>query len=282
MTPAQPAANFVGRIRAGWFLVVTSPMSRFGKLELDVSPFAGREHDVRTGRGADHWCAEAWSAFARAEFEPAYRLFSRALEHDPDGLAAWTGQARALIELGDLPVACRWADVALERFPEAPDLLAAKAMVLGRMGRTDDALTLSDASLGPEAPAFVWLARGDVLLARGDPRADHCQERAFGIAPGDWTVPWLAARSRQHHRRYAAALAALETVLQLAPGQAAPWVTRGECQLALGFGGPAGASFSQALQLSPACRAAQAGLNALGRQGAWSRLAGAWRTLFRP
>ena len=256
-------------------------MSRFGKLELDAGPAATQS--AQTGRGADHWHAEARAAFARAEFEPALRLFARVLEYDPQCVAAWTGQVRALIELGELREARLWADKALERFPEAPELLAAKAVVLGRLGESEDALALSDASLGGQGDsAYVWLARGDVLLARREQRADHCFERARSVAPGDWLIPWLIARIRQFYRQFAAALKAVQDAVALAPGEAVLWVANGQCQLALGLREPAKVSFGQALQLTPGNRSAQEGLNALAAQGPMERLGGALKALFRP
>lgn len=61
-------------------------MSRFGKLELDA-PAKATAVNSSVGR-ADHWLAEAYSAFARGEFEPALRLFARVLEFDARCLGA--------------------------------------------------------------------------------------------------------------------------------------------------------------------------------------------------
>ena len=49
----------------------------------------------------------------------------------------------------------------------------------------------------------------------------------------------------------------------LAPAEAVLWVASGQCQLALGLEEPARLSFTQALQRSPHCQPAQAGLNTL-------------------
>lgn len=95
------------------------------------------------------------------------------LEFNPDNAAAWTGQVRALIELGELREATLWADKALDRFPDHTELLAAKAGALGRSGFLDEAIAFSDASIEQRGDTpYVWLARGDVLLARREPRAD--------------------------------------------------------------------------------------------------------------
>ena len=48
-----------------------------------------------------------------------------------------------------------------------PELLAAKAVALGRNGDLQEALAFSDASIEERGDTpYVWLARGDVLLAR--------------------------------------------------------------------------------------------------------------------
>lgn len=256
-------------------------MSRFGKLEFDA-PAKGTAVDSAV-RGADHWLAEAKSAFARGEFEPALRLFARVLEFDSRCLGAWTGQVRALIELEQFREARQWADKALEQFPEAPEALAAKSVVLARLGEHDDAMALSDASLaGSGELPYVWLARGDVLSARQEPRAESCFERARTLAPGDWLVPWLIARIRQYYRQFAAALKSLQEAIVLAPAETVLWVATGQCQLALSLHEPARLSFSQALQLSPHCQPAQAGLNTLNGQGLAARVAGRLKALFRP
>jgi Flp pilus assembly protein TadD len=44
----------------------------------------------------------------------------------------WTGQVRMLIELKEFHEAKLWADKALEKFPNEPELLAAKAVALAR------------------------------------------------------------------------------------------------------------------------------------------------------
>src|SRR5882757_10617886 len=92
-----------------------------------------------------------------------------------------------LIELGEFREAKLWADKALERFPQWPELLAAKAVALGRSGDLDSALAFSDASIEERGDTpYVWLARGDVLLARAESRANYWFEKALLLAQNDW------------------------------------------------------------------------------------------------
>src|ERR1700683_1569825 len=149
-------------------------MSRFANLE-----FGGQSEDQQgqqpLQRDEAFFLAQARSNCENAEFEKALRSFAKVLEYNPQNAAAWTGQVRMLIELGELREARLWADKALERFPNEPELLAAKAVALGRAGDLQDALAFSDASIEERGDTpYVWLARGDVLLAREESRADFC------------------------------------------------------------------------------------------------------------
>ncbi len=255
-------------------------MSRFGKLEFEAGHSTAATE--RTAAGESHWVAEAERAFNRGSFEPALRLFARVLEHNPGNVAAWAGQVRALIELGEFREARLWADKALERFPQAPDLLAAKAVALARLGDVDDALAFSDASLEERGDsAYVWLARGDVLLARTEKQADHCFDRAKTARPGDWTVAWLGGRIRHYHQQFAKALQLAREACSLAPAELSPWLLQGACQLALGMHEDARMSFTQAWQIDPENLAARDGLTACDNTGPWSRMTGAVRKLFR-
>ena len=172
------------------------------------------------------------------------RLYSKVLEFNPQNAAAWTGQVRMLIELGEYREARLWADKALERFPREPELLAAKAVALGRSGDLQGALAFSDASIEERGDTpYVWLARGDVLLAREESRADYCFEKALLLAPRDWFVAWLAARIRYYYKQFALALKLLQQAVELNAGHFLLWLELGRCQQALGLVGPARHSF---------------------------------------
>ncbi|MFO1486988.1 MAG: tetratricopeptide repeat protein [Verrucomicrobiota bacterium] len=183
-------------------------MSRFSNLEL-----GGESHERARAQSRPlvkdeaYYLSEARTAFERGEFRPALRHYSKVLEFNPHNAAAWTGQVRMLIELGEFQEASLWADKALERFPQDPELLAAKAVSLGRIGDLHGALVYSDASIAERGDTpYVWLARGDVLLAREETRADYCFEKAITLSPNDWFIAWLAGRVRFFHEQFALAL----------------------------------------------------------------------------
>jgi tetratricopeptide (TPR) repeat protein len=256
-------------------------MSRFSNLEFEgESGEQFRQHNEASGAGDSF--AQARSAFENGNFEAALRLYSRVLEFSPGECAAWAGQVRMLTELGEFQEARLWADKALERFPTDPELLAAKAVTLARTGALDEALAFSDASIEErgEAP-YLWLARGDVLLARAEQRADYCFDKALSLAPRDWCTAWLAARVRFFYNQAAHALRLLQRALELNTSHFLLWLELGRCQQALGLIGPARASLDQANQLNPHNEQVRAALAQLSKAGVWSRIRGWWLGIFR-
>ena len=80
----------------------TFNMSRFGNLEFE----GDAEHEFEPGRPAPvkdeaYYLAEARAAFENGNFESGLRFYSKVLEFNPKNAAAWTGQVRMLIELGE-------------------------------------------------------------------------------------------------------------------------------------------------------------------------------------
>jgi tetratricopeptide (TPR) repeat protein len=146
--------------------------------------------------------------------------------------------------------------------------LAAKAVGLARSGDLQGALAFSDASIEERGDSpYVWLARGDVMLAREEPRADFCFDRALMLGQGSWLIAWLAARIRAFYRQFALAIKLLQQALALNPTQFVLWLQLGEAQEALGITGPAVTSFEQASQLNPCCTAARLGLTRVKNVG---------------
>ena len=253
-------------------------VSRFSNLEFGHESDGQSSESKPQVKDQTFYLAEARAAFENGEFEAGLRLYSKVLEFDPQNAAAWSGQVRMLIELGEFREAKLWADKALERFPHEPDLLAAKAVALGRIGDLQGALAFSDASIEERGDSpYIWLARGDVLLAREEARADYCLEKALLLAPGDWFVAWLAARIRYYYDQFALALKLLQQAIELNAAHFLLWLELGRCQQALGMMAPARTSFGQAHQLNPRSREVELALSELSGSGLGSRLRGFWR-----
>jgi tetratricopeptide (TPR) repeat protein len=111
-----------------------------------------------------------------------------------------------------------------------------------------------------------------VMLARQEPRADYCFEKALLLAPGDWFIHWLAARIRHYYEQFALALKLLRQALEWNAGHFLLWLELGRCQQALGLVGSARTSFTQAQQLNPHCAEARLALAHLSQTGFWHRL----------
>jgi tetratricopeptide (TPR) repeat protein len=256
-------------------------MSRFSNLEFGGGA-EGRPRAQEEARDAEHYVAEAQGAFEQADFEAALRAYAKALEFNPQNVVAWTGQVRALIELGEFAEASLWADKALEQFPGESELLAAKAVALARNGDVDGAAAFSDASISERGDTpYVWLARGDVLLARRERRAEFCFEKAMILAAKDWFITWLAARIRAFHKQFSLALRLAQQALELKPDHAVLWFLAGSCQRELGLVGPAQNSFRQAIELNPRHHEAKVALGELAQTGLGTRLGGWWKRHFR-
>lgn len=253
-------------------------MSRFGHLEFDGQ--SGEQRPATPVRSHEANClADARAFFEDAEFEKALRAYSKALEFNPQSRDGWCGQVRALIELGEFAEAALWSDKALEQCPEDSELLSAKAVALARGGELEEAIALSDVAIEQRGDApYVWLARGDVLLARREKRAEYCLDKALALAQGDWVVRWLAARVRFYYHQFALALKLIQGLLEAHAGQAVLWVELGACQYELGLGVAAERSFAQARQLKPGCVTRR---RTHGTKPAlWQQIAGWWRQLY--
>jgi tetratricopeptide (TPR) repeat protein len=256
-------------------------MSRFSNLEFGDESEDQLPEQKMLVKDEAYYLAEARTAFESGNFESALRLYSKVLEFNPQNTAAWAAQVRMLIEMREYREARLWADKALERFPRDPELLAVKAVTLGRSGDLQGALAFSDASIEERGDTpYIWLARGDVLLAREEARADFCFEKALLLAPHDWFIAWLAARIRSFYEQFAVALKLLQKAVELNAGHFLLWLELGKCQQARGRGGRALTPFTQPRQLNPRCHEASDALTRLSSAGIGTRLRGWWRRVF--
>jgi Flp pilus assembly protein TadD len=257
-------------------------MSRFGNLELGNESEDQWQQQKPPAKDEAYYLSEARSAYENGEFEKALRSFSKVIEYNPQNAAAWTAQVKMLIELGEFHEARLWADKALERFSSCPELLAGKAVALARGGDLQGALAFSDASIGERGDTpYIWLARGDVLLARKEACADYCFEKALLLAPRDWFTAWLAARIRFYYQQFALALTLLQKAVEWNAGHFILWLELGHCQQVLGMVSPARVSFIQARQLNPGCHEAKQALGQLEHTGVFRRITGWFRESFK-
>ena len=197
------------------------------------------------------------AAFENGEFEQALRLYSKVLEYNPQNTAAWTAQVRMLIELGEFREAKLWADKALERFPTCPELLAAKSVALARSGDLQAALAFSDASIEERGDTpYIWLARGDVMLARKEQRANYCFEKAMLLAPKDWFIALLAARIRFYYEQFVLAMNLLQQAIEWNAGRFVLWLELGPLPAGHGIARSGSIFIYPCAATQPGCREA--------------------------
>lgn len=260
----------------------TFAMSRFANLELgNQFEEPGQPRRQAALKGEAYYLEQAREAYTAGRFDQGLRSYARVLEHNPECTEAWTGQVRMLIELKEYKEAKLWADKALQRFPNAPELIAVKAVALARMGDVQGAIAYSDASFDErENTPFLWLARGDVLLAKKEKRADFCFDKAASLAPHDWFVRWLAARVYHFYEKFSKAIDWAQQAIELNGGQGVAWLLMGQSQMALGMTGAARVSLQQARELSTNSSEADAAMRQLSRQGMFDGLRNRWRQWF--
>lgn len=239
-------------------------MGRFEKLEFNREDDRHRELRQATGGpdiDAQHFYREAEELYRQGRFEKALRSYSRALEHNSAMAEAWVGQVRMLLELGEDREAKLWAGKALELFRNHPELLAAKGVALARLGEHPEAMKCSDLALAQKGEtAWVWQARGEVLLAQGHRTEEFCFAKAVALQPRDWFTRAVIARIYRLYDLVALAAKWLNEALALNTSSAFLWAELAGCQASLGLRAEARRSYRSALDLDSDCPGARLGL----------------------
>jgi tetratricopeptide (TPR) repeat protein len=157
--------------------------------------------------------------FQRGLYEAALIHYSRALRFNQELDAAWVGQVRCLICLGEYREAVTWADRAMERFPNSADLLAGKGLALALSGDVVKGMEYSDGAVEMRSPsAWVWLARGECLLVSRQPEANarRCFFKAMELAPRDWHLELRVGMAYNDARLHTQALRPLLAAVRVA------------------------------------------------------------------
>ena len=124
-------------------------------------------------------------------------------------------------------------------------------MALARIGDIKDALAFSDAAVEERGDTpYVWLARGDVLLAAKRRQAAFCMEQAVARAH-NWLIRWQASRIYYYNNKFSLALQMAQQAVALDAARSVIWLQLGYCQAALGLTTLANESFEQVRQLNP-------------------------------
>ncbi|MFC1705890.1 tetratricopeptide repeat protein [Planctomycetota bacterium] len=257
-------------------------MGRFSKLELSGQRQPFEEAEPPGERDESYYLDLATRKHRSGHYEAALRYYARTLEYNPNLPAPWLGQVQALIELGELKEAKLWADKALEVHRDQPELLSAKAVACARLGDITRAMAYSDAALSKQGnTSYLWIARGEALLAADQGTDEYCFVKARSAPDADWFTVLEIAKVHYSYAEYAKALEWAEQARARDAKRALVWCVLGKCQQALGMYADAERSLRQAISLDRSCEEAEYALTALRRRGPVRRLLAWLRDRFR-
>ena len=203
-----------------------SSQGRFSKLDFEermAPPDPGPVVDPWPNLD-EHGCLKmADEQFEQGLYELALGSYSRALRFNKDLSQGWTGQVRCLLCLGEYPEAITWSSRGLERFPNSSDLLACKGLALVFAGQRSEGMEFLDGAVGMKSPsAWVWIARGQGLLATGQPAANasRCFMKALETAGEDWRASLRVGIAYNRSRMFAQARPLLLAAVRHSPDNA--------------------------------------------------------------
>jgi tetratricopeptide (TPR) repeat protein len=232
-------------------------------------------------RSAQDYLRQADEAHRSGRFEPALKLFTRALGQDRALARAWVGQVQMLVEMNELAEGRMWADKALELFKNHGDLLAARAQACLRMGDTDAAAAASDAACAAAGTTpFRWRVRGEVMLAGNRGRAQALFRQSLTEPTADWFDRVAIARVCLYHGMPAAGMEFAQEGTKAGARHAYGWFVLGRCQEALGWAEQACVSYGRCMELDAAMPGAREALVGVRSRGVVSRLASRVKGMF--
>lgn len=173
-------------------------MDRFDWLEL------GRARDAGEADAARQAPTDSRSSYANARsmrrgghFSAAADYYQRAVQFDPNNYSAWVELTDCLVRADDIERADKASAQALEQYRQVRPFYAARALVLARMNRPEEAARHSDISVdGGDRSWYARAVRGElVLLVHRVERQKALQmfEQAANLAESPWEPLWMGA-----------------------------------------------------------------------------------------
>jgi tetratricopeptide (TPR) repeat protein len=228
-----------------------------------------------------YYIDKAKTAFYDEDYERALSYYSRALQYDIAMEDAWLGQLRCLIELQELQEAIIWSNRALDRFANSAQILAARGVAESRLGRGAAAIGYVDGAMASQGcTAYVWAARGEVLIPVNARNAEACFAKAVELAPDDWTVRYCIGKAYAIRGCHHQAVDYFRKALRIEQNRFTCWYCLGRCYEALGEFEEAKRSYGRSLACKPGFSKARNGIRRLENKGLISRLGASFRRLF--
>lgn len=250
-------------------------MERFGWLEIRGDSERSEGEKREQSFDALEHLQQAERAYKYGSYERAMREYAKALGQDAARADAWLGQVNCLLELEELNEARIWVDKALDRFPENPELMAAKALVLARCGDAEEAATIAGRAIKKLDPSpYVWLLRGLTLLCIDPRKAGRtCFLKALEGGDGDGAIALRIGMGFLRHKDYASAKEYLACTVEKDPRNPLAWHMLGRCCEGLFAYARAARCYERALDMRPDFRDdVLAGIGRVRTRGFFSRL----------
>ncbi|MBI4422742.1 MAG: tetratricopeptide repeat protein [Elusimicrobia bacterium] len=226
---------------------------RFDWLEVERKQARGPSGPLEAF-DAKSYLQQAERSYRRGAYEAALKVYGQALGEDAQLWEGWVGQVLCLVELGELAEARTWANKGLERFPQRPELQAAKALILAGQKEPAEAMELVDAAIGKKSPApLVWLLRGQVLLRVEPGRGGEarCFEKAFEAGDPGGTLALRAGISYLDAGEPAKAKDLLLAATEKDGENPLAWYALGRAFESLFVFGRAASCYERAMRLKP-------------------------------
>lgn len=106
----------------------------------------------------------AQEAYFRGNYLDSLEHYSRVLGKNEHESAAWVGQTRVLVDIGEYDGAVYWADKGYDACGGGTMLSFAKALALAYAGQIGQAKALINVPVEKDESAMLWLLRGEVLI----------------------------------------------------------------------------------------------------------------------
>ena len=171
-------------------------------------------------KAAEDWCNRGAALQALHRFGDAIQSYDRALALAPDLIYARFNRANALAATHHFEEALREYVAVLERNPRFHAAMSARATLLGKLGRTAEALaTLEEKVLASSDQMPQLAALRASLLARLGRRAEAADaiDAVLAAAPNNVEALLIRANLATEDKRHNAAIADCERILTIEP-----------------------------------------------------------------
>jgi tetratricopeptide (TPR) repeat protein len=136
-------------------------LGKTGCQEGSSEPMPNAEHQHKNLKKT---LAAAQDSYFRGYYLDGLKYYAKVLSQDPKRIAAWVGQVRILVDVGQYKGAIYWAEKAGELSGSKKLFSFVRALALAHEGRIGEAKTIINVPVGKDESPMMWLLRGEVLI----------------------------------------------------------------------------------------------------------------------